>query len=49
MRLKGLGMPVYGKPTQTGDAYVRLLIETPKNLSEEEKSLFNQLLALQNK
>jgi len=43
MRLKGLGMPQYGKPTVRGDAYVTLVVEVPKNLSDEEKALFTKL------
>lgn len=42
-RLKGLGMPVYKDPEHFGDAYVRVVIQTPKNLSEQEKALFGQL------
>lgn len=45
-RLKGLGMPVYKDPEQKGDAYVRVVIQTPKNLSKEEKELFEQLAKL---
>ncbi len=45
-RLKGLGMPIYKDPEQFGDAYVRVLIQTPKNLSEQEKALFEQLSGL---
>lgn len=42
-RLKGMGMPVYGKPEERGNAYVKILITVPKNLSEEEKELFGRL------
>ena len=42
-RLKGMGMPVYENPDTHGDAFVRVVIKTPKNLSEKEKELFNQL------
>ena len=45
-RLKGLGMPIYHNPEQYGDAYVRLIIQTPKNLSNQEKELFEQLANL---
>ncbi|MGI4803726.1 MAG: DnaJ C-terminal domain-containing protein [Janthinobacterium lividum] len=47
-RLKGLGMPLYKDPETFGDAYVRVVIQTPKNLSEQEKALFEQLSALKN-
>lgn len=43
-RLKGMGMPIYDKPTERGDAYVKVVITTPKNLSEEEKRLFRELI-----
>lgn len=42
-RLKGMGMPLYNNPQQHGDAYVRVVIDVPKNLSEEERKLFTQL------
>ncbi len=35
-RLKGLGMPVYDKPGSFGDAYVRISLQTPKNLGQED-------------
>lgn len=43
VRLKGKGMPVYKKEDTFGDLYVTFEIEIPKNLSEKEKELFNQL------
>lgn len=45
-RLKGLGMPDYKNPEQYGDAYVRVVIQTPKHLSGQEKELFEQLANL---
>ncbi len=42
-RLKGMGMPSYENPKTFGDAFVRLVIKTPKNLSAKEKELFTQL------
>ncbi len=45
-RLKGLGMPFYTDPEKFGDAYVRVIIHVPKQLSEPEKELFNQLVKL---
>ena len=45
-RLKGLGMPHYKEPEKFGDAYVRVIIQTPKNLSNEEKELFEKLAKL---
>lgn len=45
-RLKGLGMPFYKDPEQKGDAYVRVVIQTPKTLSTQERDLFEQLAKL---
>jgi curved DNA-binding protein len=42
-RLKGIGMPVYGKHDVRGDAYVRAKIIVPKNLSDEEQKMFDKL------
>jgi curved DNA-binding protein len=42
-RLKGMGMPVFGKADQRGNAYVNVKIKVPKNLTEEEKKMFSQL------
>ena len=42
-RLNGLGMPFYGKTDVRGDAYVKMKVVVPKNLSEEEKELFEKL------
>lgn len=43
LRLAGMGMPKYGKDSQYGDLYVKLNIQIPKNLTEEEKKLFRKL------
>jgi curved DNA-binding protein len=48
-RLKGMGMPRFEDPPSRGDAYVRLIIHVPKNLSEEELKLFTQFASLRNK
>jgi curved DNA-binding protein len=45
-RLKGMGMPVFGKPDVRGDAYVRMVIQVPKHLTDEEKGLFEKLQGL---
>jgi len=42
-RLNGLGMPFYGKTDVRGDAYVKMKVVVPKNLTEEEKELFEKL------
>jgi curved DNA-binding protein len=42
LRLKGLGLPGTNG-TAKGDLYVKVMIEVPKNLSEKEKQLFDQI------
>lgn len=42
LRLKGLGMPG-SNGTSKGDLYIKLKIEVPKNLTEKEQQLFEQL------
>ncbi|MBZ0202229.1 MAG: J domain-containing protein [Ignavibacteria bacterium] len=46
LRLGGLGMPKYGKENQHGDMYVKVDLQTPKNLTPEELKLFKQLADL---
>jgi len=46
LRMKGLGMPVYNKPGEFGNLYVKVNIQVPKNLSERETELFKQLAQL---
>ncbi|MHC2991535.1 molecular chaperone DnaJ [Pontibacter sp. HJ8] len=46
LRLRGKGMPVYGKPDQYGDLYVKIEVQLPIHLSEEERSLMLQLREL---
>jgi curved DNA-binding protein len=36
-RLKEMGMPEYANPKQRGDAYVRVVIIVPKNLTDKER------------
>ncbi len=48
LRLKGLGMPVYGSEPQFGDLYVKVQVQLPKNLSEKEISLFQELAQIKN-
>jgi curved DNA-binding protein len=43
LRLKGKGMPLYGKSGVFGDLYIRLNINIPKNLSQSEIELFRKL------
>ncbi|MFW5705677.1 MAG: DnaJ C-terminal domain-containing protein [Bacteroidota bacterium] len=46
MRLKGKGMPVYGKTGEYGDLYVKINVNIPQNLSEKERQLFKELAEL---
>ena len=43
VRLKGMGMPVYGKDNEYGDLYVKINVKLPKNLSPKELELFKEL------
>lgn len=47
-RLKGMGMPLHESPHTHGDAYVKILIKVPKNISQKEKELITQLAKLKN-
>ncbi len=42
-RLKNMGMPFHDEPNRRGDAYVRITIHTPKNLSDEQKKKWEEL------
>lgn len=41
-RLRNRGIPVVGYPNRRGDQHVRVVIETPKNLSKEQKELLQK-------
>jgi len=47
LRLRGKGMPQYGKVEKHGDLYVKIEVALPTNLSEEEKGLLQQLREMQ--
>lgn len=49
LRLPGLGMAKYGKENMYGDMYVKIDLQTPKNLTPEEIKLFKELAALSKK
>jgi curved DNA-binding protein len=49
LRLKGKGMPKYGRKNQFGDLFVKIKIDLPKNLTKEEKTLFEKLRKLREK
>lgn len=42
-RLSGMGMPEFRNPGKKGDFFVRLQIQVPEKLSDEERKLFKQL------
>jgi curved DNA-binding protein len=46
LRLKGKGMPVYGKKGSYGDLLVKVLVELPKSLSSNEKEMIQKLQKL---
>lgn len=48
LRLKGMGMPKYGKENEYGDLYAKVNVKLPKNLSEKEIELFQQLSNIKN-
>ena len=49
LRLKGLGMPKFGKSNEFGDLYAKVSILLPKNLTEKEINLFKELQKIRNK
>ena len=46
LRLRGKGFPVYDRPGEFGDLYLRLSVQLPQGLSAAEKDLITQLAAL---
>lgn len=49
IRLKGKGFPMYKKEGQFGNLILTLKVVMPKNLTEKEKELFQELAKLQEK
>lgn len=45
VRLKGKGMPVYGKPDQYGDLYVKLIVKLPEHLTPHQRQLLQKVKA----
>lgn len=43
LRLKNLGMPLYGMTDKFGDLYVKINVLVPTDLSEKEKKMFTEL------
>lgn len=48
-RLRGRGMPKLRNPSNHGDLFARLSVSLPKDLSREERALFEELAALRKK
>jgi curved DNA-binding protein len=46
LRLKGMGMPKFGKENEFGDLYAKVEIIIPKNLTKEETELFEKLFEI---
>lgn len=46
LRIRGKGMPVYGKPDQYGDLYVKIEVQLPVHLTDEERGLMERLREL---
>lgn len=42
-RLKGMGMPLFENFDTRGDAYIRMIIRVPKNLTDEQKKILGNL------
>ncbi len=43
LRLKGLGMPVFGTEDRFGDLFVKLVARLPRDLNEDERETFRRL------
>ncbi|HQG68410.1 MAG TPA: J domain-containing protein, partial [Paludibacteraceae bacterium] len=43
LRIKGKGMPVYGKSGEYGDLLIKLQVIIPENLTPEQKNMFRRL------
>ncbi|HOV83334.1 MAG TPA: J domain-containing protein [Paludibacteraceae bacterium] len=43
LRIKGKGMPIYGKTNEYGDLLVQLQIKIPDNLTPAQKNMFKQI------
>jgi curved DNA-binding protein len=46
LRLRGKGFPIYREKDKYGDLYLRLNVQLPTNLTEEERGLIQQLAKL---
>ncbi|MGI4872287.1 MAG: DnaJ C-terminal domain-containing protein [Janthinobacterium lividum] len=48
VRLRGKGFPVYRQENQFGDLYLRLNVQLPTHLTDQERDLLQQLASLRN-
>ena len=46
IRLKGKGMPHLRQPSTFGDLYAHILVQIPTDLSDQERTLFEELRSL---
>lgn len=46
LRLRGLGMPVYGRKNEFGNLFVKVVIQIPERLTAQETELFRKLAAM---
>lgn len=49
LRLRDLGMPVHGRKNELGDLFVRVIIQVPEHLSDQEIELFKKLAAMRSR
>jgi curved DNA-binding protein len=46
-RLKGHGMPIVGKPTEHGDLFATADVQLPRQVTPEQRTLFEALQKLE--
>jgi curved DNA-binding protein len=49
LRVKNKGFPIYDKPDTFGDLYLKIKVDLPKHLNDQEKELVKQLQVLRGK
>jgi DnaJ-class molecular chaperone len=45
--ITGHGLPIYGRKNEKGNLFVRVIIQTPKKISAEEREVLEKLSELQ--
>jgi len=48
IKIKGKGVPYLNNPSKRGDLFVKLVVTTPTNLTDEEKKLYQKLYEIEN-